>query len=148
MTDDLTRLNKLAIARQVRAFRARPANRALRHKHVVEAFEAAWGCSHELSAEQIAHAAAFVEVVLREDDARIERGKREICADIAAGTVPVDVTEFAELHDHVDANYYGGLFETDLDGDELLNVGIIVQDALAGWMLQGGHRRRRKGAPK
>lgn len=43
----------------------------------------------------------------------IERMKREILADIEAGTVPATVRSYSELHDHVDANGYGGAFEHD-----------------------------------
>jgi hypothetical protein len=40
-----------------------------------------------------------------------ERGKREILDDIAAGIQPQNVASFSELHDHVDANEYGGFAE-------------------------------------
>jgi hypothetical protein len=136
-TADLTRLNKASIARQVRAYRA--SHPGTSHKQIVEGFEYAWACSSELTAEQIAHASAFVEVVLAEDDARIAQGKREIRADIERGVVPADVMRFAELHDYVDANGYGGMFETDLDGEELVDAANIVQNALDDWMGCGGH---------
>ena len=45
----------------------------------------------------------------------VERAKREILRDMATGHVPATVKTFAELHDHVDANYYGGAFEVDPD---------------------------------
>ena len=35
--------------------------------------------------------------------------KAEILADVRAGVVPETVASFSELHDHVDANCYGGL---------------------------------------
>lgn len=38
-----------------------------------------------------------------------ERMKAEILQDVKAGIVPSTVSEFAELHDFVDANCYGGL---------------------------------------
>ena len=59
----------------------------------------------------------------------IERAKCEVLADIEAGSVPGTVTTFAELHDHVDANYYGGAFEswTDTEGDD------SVQDSCDFW---------------
>lgn len=41
-------------------------------------------------------------------DVIIDRMKREILADMASGRVPGTVTTFSELHDHVDANEYGG----------------------------------------
>jgi hypothetical protein len=40
----------------------------------------------------------------------------ELQADIAAGEVPGNVRTFAELHDHVDANKYGGAFDWDRAG--------------------------------
>lgn len=38
----------------------------------------------------------------------VARMKGEILCDIAAGRVAADVRSFSELHDHVDANCYGG----------------------------------------
>lgn len=37
-----------------------------------------------------------------------ERMKAQILQDVKAGIVPSTVSEFAELHDYVDANCYGG----------------------------------------
>ncbi len=37
-----------------------------------------------------------------------DQAKREILDDIAAGLVPASVTDFSALHQHVDANCYGG----------------------------------------
>lgn len=45
----------------------------------------------------------------------IEEAKLEIQEDIASGRVPFTVTTFSGLHDHVDANCYGGLC---VDGGE------------------------------
>lgn len=44
-------------------------------------------------------------------DEVVKLAKAEILADIASGIVPADVATFSELHDHVDANGYGGAFE-------------------------------------
>lgn len=41
----------------------------------------------------------------------IARMKAEILADIENGNVPASVNTFSCLHDHVDANGYGGLCE-------------------------------------
>jgi hypothetical protein len=41
----------------------------------------------------------------------IQRAWSEIIADVNAGKVPVTVAHEGELHDHVDANKYGGAFE-------------------------------------
>lgn len=62
-----------------------------------------------------------------DDDRQVEGGKplattegvehvafmatEEIGGDINSGTVPATVTGFADLHDHVDANGYGGAFD-------------------------------------
>lgn len=39
------------------------------------------------------------------------KAQREILADIRSGAVPVTVRSFAQLHDYVDANSYGGGFD-------------------------------------
>jgi hypothetical protein len=41
----------------------------------------------------------------------IERMKVEIVADVAAGIVPAGIANFAELHNYVDPNSYGGAEE-------------------------------------
>lgn len=41
----------------------------------------------------------------------VTRMAEEIRADIASGRVPATVSGFAELHDYVDANEYGGYCE-------------------------------------
>src|SRR4051812_46983495 len=50
-------------------------------------------------------------------DAIVERMKAEIAADIDRQVVPDTVTTFAQLHDHVDANGYGGFFDPDCPFD-------------------------------
>lgn len=60
--------------------------------------------------------------------------KREILADIAAGTVPSTVASYSELHDHVDANLYGlpeGYVWSNADTD-LLNQ---AQGRINRWLL-------------
>jgi hypothetical protein len=49
------------------------------------------------------------------------RMKTEILADIRMELVPYYVSKFSELHDHVDANEYGGFCE-DLYGDVLMSL--------------------------
>jgi hypothetical protein len=62
----------------------------------------------------------------------VERSKREILADIEQGTVPQDVKSFTELHDHVDANEYGGLCNENADLDlDSLNA---IQSAVDAWL--------------
>lgn len=78
------------------------------------------------------------------------QAKAEIHADVAAGIVPKTVRSFAELHDYVDANVYGGFCEgeeglwpfdgTDSDGstfgwtDETVTEMNDVQNALDEWI--------------
>lgn len=82
-------------------------------------------------------------------EARIERAKAEILADIERCVVRFDVASFAELHDHVDANELGGLCEEPFvsrirgDDDDPSEVswafGVLLQDAVDRW-LRGGRR--------
>lgn len=83
----------------------------------------------------------------------VERMKREINEDIAAGRVPSDVKFFSELHDHVDANEYGGFCEDALfdamlehyggrDADDAMPNGMLdhinaAQDAIEIWLRNG-----------
>lgn len=71
----------------------------------------------------------------------VARGKREILQDIADGTVPATVTDFAQLHDYVDANYYGGAFESWTEGrpaeDEWVGFWNRVQEELHCWLKAG-----------
>lgn len=52
-------------------------------------------------------------------DETIDRMKHEILADMNDGKVPRTVKSFAELHDYVDANEYGGFC------DEAFSNGMI-----------------------
>jgi|GEM_PF-6824732 len=84
----------------------------------------------------------------RSFDAIVERCKREILADIASGRVPASVGSFSELHDHVDANEYGGACETDEDGigwwdmdraghEDVVRFWNAVQDRVDWWLRAG-----------
>lgn len=66
----------------------------------------------------------------------VERGKREIRADIARGRIPVDeVLTFADLHDYVDANEYAGLCDDGVDPETTpINE---IQNALSEWIQSG-----------
>ena len=69
---------------------------------------------------------------------RIALAKLEIRSDVARGIVPPDVAGFSDLHDYVDANYYGGLIDDyDAVSTEEANA---VQDALDKWLADGGLR--------
>jgi hypothetical protein len=73
-------------------------------------------------------------------DAAFRRAQNEILEDMIEGRVPENVGTFPELHEHVDANEYGGLCEFDLPHDELADFGNALQDRLDVWM-RSGHRR-------
>ena len=66
----------------------------------------------------------------------IHRAKNEIQDDVDSGLVPWTVKTFSELHDHVDANEYGGLTEDDaaFTPDEINQI----QGAVNLWLEGGG----------
>jgi len=78
--------------------------------------------------------------------AAIERGKREILADLGTAVssrgdvLPIDTRDFATLHDYVDANCYGGICDDDEPCDWTRGIhhgadaGSRVLDALASWL--------------
>jgi hypothetical protein len=73
----------------------------------------------------------------------VERCKREIREDIASGRVPASVRNFSELHDHVDANEYGGACEGDWpDGSDAQRDAVFtfwdrVQADVDAWLKAG-----------
>ena len=81
-------------------------------------------------------------------------GKTQIVADVITGRVPATVTDFASLHDYVDANEYGGLCDDRPDAlygalrgdpeqdmpDDLVVAANEVQGTLDGWIRDGGIR--------
>jgi hypothetical protein len=71
-----------------------------------------------------------------------ERVKREVLYDVVAGTVPEEVSCFADLHDHVDANGYGGAFlwTGDFRNEHCTRLWNRVQDGVDAWLRGGGHR--------
>ena len=84
----------------------------------------------------------------------IERSKAEILHDMEHGPLPRTVSSFSELHDHVDANEYGGLCDSgswwcmpdDATDKELAendgfflrhwDQGAAVQDAVDAWLRE------------
>jgi hypothetical protein len=78
---------------------------------------------------------------------RIERAKREVLEDVAAGIVPATAAGFSELHDYVDANGYGGAFEDDAPdaNDEIWNE---LQDAVDAWIRSGDMARAAAGGAR
>lgn len=80
----------------------------------------------------------------------IAQGKQEILDDIESGIHAHDVDNFSALHDHCDANCYGGLcddkemdrlfpgyFESEREADALCEVANRVQSALDAWLEAG-----------
>lgn len=90
-------------------------------------------------------------------DESIERMKQEIIDDVGAGQVPADCSSFSELHDHVDANCYGGFCEDELmqnlidhfggrDENEGMPDALMAylnnaQNAIDRWIKEGGIRK-------
>jgi hypothetical protein len=72
----------------------------------------------------------------------VEIAKSEILADVRSGRVPATVASFAALHDHVDANCYGGAEESWAEGDsavdEMVAFWNAVQNELDAWIKAGG----------
>lgn len=61
----------------------------------------------------------------------LARAKWEIRRDIKAGYLPVHPKDFSELHNHVDANGYGGAFDGDAPHmDSTLDVDSVFWDAV------------------
>ncbi|HUX91734.1 MAG TPA: hypothetical protein VMV48_13705 [Gallionellaceae bacterium] len=88
----------------------------------------------------------------------VERMKHEILEDIKAGLVPADCPSFSSLHDHVDANCYGG-FCNDDEMQSLINhfggidenIGMPValigylndaQNSIGRWIKDGGIKQQ------
>ncbi len=68
----------------------------------------------------------------------VERAKQEILADVASGLIPKTVRSFAELHGYVDANGYGGAFESYDGSEECTAVWNRVQGEVDAWLKTGG----------
>lgn len=66
----------------------------------------------------------------------VAQGKREILEDVASGRIPADAASFSVLHDHVDANEYGGLCDERAEWTN--EQAAAVQDALDRWIRDGG----------
>ena len=65
--------------------------------------------------------------------------KREVIADVMAGNVPASVADYSELHDYVDANYYGGAFDGDFEIEDT-DYWNAAQTAISQWIEAGGLR--------
>lgn len=83
-----------------------------------------------------------------DSDAITKRIKQEIVFDVARSIVPATVGSFAELHDYVDANLYGGTEELldsltkEYGGQEAMNrhcdIMNPIMDAVDAWIKSGG----------
>lgn len=75
-------------------------------------------------------------------EAIAERMKDEIGADVRAGIVPAGVRSFSALHDHVDANGYGGFFDEDAaDAGSLARrheLASAAAERIEPWLAAGG----------
>lgn len=73
----------------------------------------------------------------------VELAIRQIRADIGYGRVPSTVPDFSALHDHVDANEYGGLCDPVsgidwIDSEDESNYsGNAVQNSVNSWIKAG-----------
>jgi hypothetical protein len=87
----------------------------------------------------------------------IMRGKAQILADVRSGRVPKTVSSFGDLHDYVDANYYGNAFDWPALPSEIENDAYQqahsdlwngVQNSLSDWIVSGQMREdlRQRGA--
>lgn len=78
----------------------------------------------------------------------IQRVMDEIRKDVEKGLVPGSVRSFSELHNHVDANTYGGSCDPDgpnaYDGtEECTAFWNSVQNVVDAWLTKGGADKRR-----
>lgn len=64
----------------------------------------------------------------------VAKAKSEILADIEAGRVPASVRSFSELHNYVDANFYGGI---EFEGIEDADTFNAMSDAVNEWLSRG-----------
>lgn len=67
----------------------------------------------------------------------LARAKKEINEDIKNGIVPKDINNFGDLHDFVDANYYGGICEDNYITSKDLVRENKLQDELSQWLKDG-----------
>lgn len=76
----------------------------------------------------------------------VARMKREIIEDVRSGRVPADCPSFSALHDHVDANSYGGFCEDhiffamqdQLGPEKLVDFLNEAQGQIDVWLKEGG----------
>ena len=62
------------------------------------------------------------------------QAKEEILFDIITKIVPSNITSFSELHNFVDANYYGGFCDKNYKPSKDFKIENRVQDKLDKWI--------------
>lgn len=67
-------------------------------------------------------------------DIYFEKGKNEIIADVLIGVLPLDISSFSDLHDHVDANEYCGFCADGYTASEDCVFENEVQTMLDNWI--------------
>ena len=72
----------------------------------------------------------------------VARMKAEIQNDVRRGLIPAaNISDFGDLHEHVDANEYGGFCEGSYEiTDEVMEYMNAAQDAVGAWIREGGLR--------
>jgi hypothetical protein len=65
----------------------------------------------------------------------VSRVQRETSVDIENGALPASVRSFSELHDHVDANTYGGLCDDNADVPP--ETQVAMQEQVDRWLANG-----------
>jgi len=68
----------------------------------------------------------------------VARAKVEIIHDTVTGAVPATICDFSGLHEHVDANGYGGAFEDDAHTVSDVEFWNSVQCEVDTWICGGG----------
>lgn len=67
-------------------------------------------------------------------DIILNQAKKEILSDIKEGIVPDTVTSFSDLHDFVDANYYGGFCAENYEASKDFDFEDEIQTKLDEWI--------------
>lgn len=67
----------------------------------------------------------------------VDRAKREILEDIKTKLLPRTVSSFEDLHDHVDANFYGGISEDNYTVSENYEIENEFQSRIDQWLKNG-----------
>jgi hypothetical protein len=66
---------------------------------------------------------------------RINLAMDQIKSDMKSGKVPESIDNFGDLHNYVDANYYGGFLEDDYTQTETLKFENEIQLELNYWLM-------------